>query len=150
LKSAANESLVTIKRRNGTKYLKIWDDQIKHLIETKKKSYNKWLTSKKLVHKLEYKRNTALAKREVRRRQRLSWDKFVTNLEHETYRTQPKVYKILKYISKDVKETACIQGSIDKNVYLQYYEKIWNRTNTNKLQLEHHSADHSDASITFN
>ena len=36
------------------------------------------------------KKNTALAKREVRRRQRLTWDKFVTNLEHETYRTQPK------------------------------------------------------------
>jgi hypothetical protein len=55
-------------------------------------------------------KNTALAKREVRRH-RLSWDKFVTNLEHETYRTQPKVYKILKHISKDVNETARIQGN---------------------------------------
>jgi len=61
--------------------------------------------------KLEYKRNTALAKREVRRRQRLSWDKFVTNLEHGTYRTQTKMYKILNQISKDVKETARIQGN---------------------------------------
>jgi len=39
LKSAANESLGTMKRRNRRKYLKIWDDQIKQLIETKKKSY---------------------------------------------------------------------------------------------------------------
>jgi hypothetical protein len=38
----------TIKRRNRGKYLKIWDDQIKQLIETKKKSCNKWLTSNKL------------------------------------------------------------------------------------------------------
>ena len=90
LKSAANESLGTIKRRNRRKCLKIWDDQIKQLIEIKKK----WLNSKKPEDKLEYKRNTALAKREVRRRQRLSWDKFVTNLEHETYRNQPKVYTI--------------------------------------------------------
>jgi hypothetical protein len=88
--------------------LKIWDDQIKQLIETKKTSYKKWLNSKKLEDKLEYKRNTALAKRQVRRRQRLSWEKFVTNLEH---RTQPKVYKILKLIGKDVKETARIQGN---------------------------------------
>jgi hypothetical protein len=29
LKSAANKSLGTIKRRNRRKYLKIWDDQIK-------------------------------------------------------------------------------------------------------------------------
>jgi len=39
LKSAANESLGTIKGRNRRKYLRIWDDQIKQLIETKKKSY---------------------------------------------------------------------------------------------------------------
>jgi len=39
LKSAANESLGTIKRQNRTKYLKIWDDHVKQLIETKKKSY---------------------------------------------------------------------------------------------------------------
>jgi len=39
LKSAANERLGTIKRRCRRKCLKIWDDQIKQLIETKKKSY---------------------------------------------------------------------------------------------------------------
>jgi len=136
LKSATNESLGTIKRRNKRKYLKIWDDQIKQLIKTKKKLYKKWLDSKKLEDKLEYKRNKALAKREVRRRQRLFWGKFVTNLEHETYRTQPKVYKILKQISKDVKETARIQGSIDEKIFLQYYEKLWNTTNINELPLE--------------
>jgi hypothetical protein len=53
---------------------------------------------------MEYKRNTAIAKREVRRRQKASWDKFDINLEHKTYKTQPKVYKILKQISKDRKE----------------------------------------------
>jgi uncharacterized protein YqgV (UPF0045/DUF77 family) len=39
IKSAANESLETTKKRNRRKYLKIWDDQIKQLIETKKTSY---------------------------------------------------------------------------------------------------------------
>jgi hypothetical protein len=34
---------------------------------------------------MEYKRNTTIAKREMRRRQRASWEKFVTHLEHETY-----------------------------------------------------------------
>jgi hypothetical protein len=72
------------------------------------------LNSKKLEDKLKYERNAALAKTEVRRRQRHSWDKFVTNLEHETYRTQPKVYNILKQISKDVTETARIQGNRQK------------------------------------
>jgi len=105
LKSAANESLGTIKWRNRRKNLKIWDDQIKQWIEAKKKSFKKWLNSKKLEDKLEYKRNTALAKIEVRRRQRLSCDKFVTNLEYDTYRTQQKLYKILKRICKGLKNS---------------------------------------------
>jgi hypothetical protein len=50
-------------------------------------------------------KNTALTKREMRRH-RASWDKFVTHLEQERYRTQPKVYKILKQISNDTKKTA--------------------------------------------
>ena len=150
LKSAANESFRTIRRQNTRRYLKIWEDQIKQLIETKKKLYKKWLNSKKLEDKMEYKRNMALAKREERRRRkRLSWDKFATNLEHNTYRTQPKVYKILQQISKDVKETACIQGNIDENTFLLYYGKLWNTTNINELQLEYNSADYSHASITF-
>jgi len=44
--------------------------------------------------------------------------------------------KILKQISKDVKETARIQGSIDEKIFLQYYEKIWNTANINQLPLE--------------
>jgi ribosomal 50S subunit-associated protein YjgA (DUF615 family) len=59
------------------------------------------------------------------------------------------VYKILKQISKDVKETARIQGSIDEKTFLQYYGKLWNTTNVNELQLEYNSADYSHASITL-
>jgi hypothetical protein len=41
LQSAANESTGTIKRRNRRKCLKIWDNQIKQLMETKKKFIQK-------------------------------------------------------------------------------------------------------------
>jgi len=58
------------------------------------------------------------------------------------------VYKILKQSSKDVKETARIEGNIEENVFLQYYEKLWNTTNINELQLEYNSADYSQASVT--
>jgi len=80
-------------------------------------------------------KNTALTKRE-RRRHRVSWDKFVTHLEHEINRIQTEVYKILKQISKDIKETAKIHGNVDENVFLQYHEKLWNKTNTNEIKLE--------------
>jgi len=59
------------------------------------------------------------------------------------------VYKILKQISKDVKETARIQGNKEKNVFLKYYEKLWNTTDINKLQLECNSADNLHAFITL-
>ena len=122
--------------------------QNKTINRNKEKIIQKCLNSKKLEDKLEYKRNTALAKREVRRRQRLSCDKFVTNLEYDTYRTQQKLYKILKRICKGLK-TAFIEGNIDKNVFLQYYEKLWNTKNINELQLEYNSSDYWHASITF-
>ena len=59
------------------------------------------------------------------------------------------MYKILKQISKDVKETTRIQGNIDENVFLKYYEKLWNTTNINELQLEHNSADYLHAFINL-
>jgi ketosteroid isomerase-like protein len=65
-----------------------------------------------------------------RGRQRISWDKFLTNLEHEIHRAQHKVHKIYKQISKDVKETARAQGNRDEKVMRQYYEELWNTTNT--------------------
>ena len=54
--------------------MKTCDDQIKQLVEVNKSSY------KNLENKIDYKGNTTLAKREVRRRHRASWDKFGTNL----------------------------------------------------------------------
>ena len=70
-------------------------------------------------------------------------------MEQETYRTQPKVYKVLKQISKDVKETARIQGSINEKIFLQYYEKLWNTTDINELPLEYNLADHLHDLITL-
>ena len=64
----------------------------------------KWLASMNLEVRIH--EETTLAKREVRRSHRVSWDKFITNLKHETYRIQPIVCKILKQISKYLQETA--------------------------------------------
>jgi hypothetical protein len=38
------------------KYLRIWDYQVKQLVENKKNLYKKWLSTKKLEDKIEYKR----------------------------------------------------------------------------------------------
>ena len=80
--------------------------------------YKKWLVSKKPEGKIEYKRYTAVPKREDRKRYRESWDKCVRNLEHKTSRTE--VYKILKEGRKDIKDTVKIHRNIDGNIFLQY------------------------------
>jgi hypothetical protein len=59
------------------------------------------------------------------------------------------VYKIIKKIGKDVKETARIEGNIDENVLLQYCEQLWNTTNINELQFGHNSTDYLRASVTL-
>ena len=59
------------------------------------------------------------------------------------------MYKILKQIGKDIKETARIQGNIEENVFLQYYEKLWTTTDINELQLEHNLTDYLYASVTL-
>ena len=82
------------------------------------------ISFKEARDKIDYKRKAALAKPEVRRRTRASWDKWFKHLEHETNRTQPKVYKILRQISKDIKETAKIHVYTEENIFLQYCEKL--------------------------
>jgi ribosomal protein L35AE/L33A len=67
--------------KTSRKYLKISDDQIKQLIDVKKTSCKQCVVTKKVEYKIEYKTNTALAKREVRRRHGASSDKYVTNLD---------------------------------------------------------------------
>ena len=75
------------------------------------------------------------------------WD---TNITTKTvYLPYQTHNKILEQTGKDVKETACIQGNIDENVFLQYYEKLWNTTNLHELQLEHNSTDYLHASVTL-
>lgn len=96
---------------------------------------------------MEYKRSKVLGKKEVRRRHRASWDKLFTDLEHKTCRTQREAYRILKHISKDIKETAKIHRNIDETVFLRYYEKLWNATNVNVPKLGWNLSNHIDAVI---
>jgi hypothetical protein len=93
-------------------------------------SYKNWLVSEKLEDKIEHLRNEAWVKRGVWRRHRTSWDKYVANLEHETYGGL-KVYTVLRQISNDIQETAKIHGNVHENVFLQYNEKSWKTTNLN-------------------
>jgi hypothetical protein len=78
----ARESLWRIRIQRRKKCLKIWDDEIKTLIEEKQKAYNRWLYLRTTEDYIENKRLSAKTKKEIRKRKRLSWEKFLTQLEH--------------------------------------------------------------------
>jgi hypothetical protein len=58
------------------------------------------------------------------------------------------VYKILKHISKDIKETVKIHENINENMFLQPYEKLRNTTNINLKKIEWNFYNHTDSLVT--
>jgi len=69
-KQAANEALGKRKRRRHKRRLILWNEDIKNLIENKKKVYLRYLTTRSETDKLEYKRLVAIVKRETRKLKR--------------------------------------------------------------------------------
>jgi hypothetical protein len=64
---------VTHKRR----YLKVWDNELKRVSADKKTAYRRWLNTKSVQDKINYKRLSSTAKRETRKRKRLSCEKLI-------------------------------------------------------------------------
>jgi hypothetical protein len=79
------------------------------LVENKQLFYEKGLHTENEENLIEYKKAAALAKREARRRKRNSCEKFVTNLEHDLYRTKLITHKIIKHLNKEIKEDTFLQ-----------------------------------------
>jgi len=66
LQQAANEALGKRKKRRQKRGLILWNEDIKNLIENKKKAYLRYLTTRLETDKLEYKMLVAILKRETR------------------------------------------------------------------------------------
>jgi len=62
LQQAANEVLGKRKKRRHKRRLILWNEDIKNLIENKKKAYLRYLTTRSETDKLEYKRLVAIVK----------------------------------------------------------------------------------------
>ena len=65
LKQVALESLGTKRKWQRKRGLQKWDDNIKNIIEDKRESYKKYLSTGKVEDKIEYHLKRAIAKREV-------------------------------------------------------------------------------------
>jgi len=65
LQQAANEALGKRKKRRHKRRLIVWNEDIKNLIEHKKKAYLRYLTTRSETDKLECKRLVAIVKKET-------------------------------------------------------------------------------------
>ena len=71
LQKTAEESLRKVKVLHKRRYLKIWDNEIKKVIEEKKIAYRRWWNIKSIPDKKNYKQLTVIANRETRKRKGL-------------------------------------------------------------------------------
>ena len=101
-----NEALGKRKKRRHKRHLILWDD-IKNLIENKKKAYLRYLTTHSETDKLEYKWSVAIVKRETRRIKRQCWEAFVSRIEHDLHGCQINAYKIIRNLNRIEKDNLC-------------------------------------------
>ena len=96
LQQAANEALGKRTKRRHKKRLILWNEDIKNLIENKKKAYLRYLTTSSETDKMEYKRLVAMVKRETRKIKRQCWETFVSRIEHDLHGRQINAKKLLE------------------------------------------------------
>ena len=114
------------------KGLRNWDDNIEKNIKDKREAYKKFLSSRKDVDKIEYNLKRAIAKWEVRKYHQKNWEKFVSFLENNITRPQPQIYKVLKILGSDIKDTKL--NLISPDAWLKHYQNLWgNKSSPLKL-----------------
>jgi len=78
LQKTAEESLGKTKVTHKRRCLKIWDNEIKEVIEEKKIAYRRQLNIRSIQDKTNYKQ---LSVKQVKKR--FSWEKFVSQMEYD-------------------------------------------------------------------
>jgi len=95
LQQAANEALGKRKKRRHKRRLILWNEDIKNLIESKKKAYLRYLTTRSEAEKLEYKSLVAIVKRETRKIKRQCWETILSRIEHDIHGRQINAHGII-------------------------------------------------------
>jgi len=120
---AANEALGKRKKRRHKRHLILWNEDIKNLIENKKKVYLWYLTIHSETDKIEYKRLVAIVKRETRKIKRQCWETFVARITQDLHGRQINAYKIIKNLSRTEKDNLQLNPIVE-HTWLDYHQKL--------------------------
>jgi hypothetical protein len=126
---AATESLGKRRRRYKNRGLSIWNDEIAQYIKEKKQAYLKYLNTRSDVDRADYKRKSAIVKRETLKINREHWRKYVADLEYDVYGHQDKAFKILKDLNKETNDNVRLNPikifvPTKKKTYFQYHQMM--------------------------
>jgi hypothetical protein len=72
------------------------------------------------VNRTEYKWKCAIAKREVRKLNRESWDNYISNIKYDIHGTQDTAYKVMKHLNTTERNTAFIHN-ITEDEWFSFY-----------------------------
>ena len=126
LRQAANEALGKGNKWRHKRHLILWNEDIKNLIEDKKKAYLRYSATRLETDIIEYKRWVEIVKRETRKIKRQWWETFVSRIEHDLHGWQITAYKIIKNVNRTGKDNLQF-NPITKNTWLEYYHKLWSK-----------------------
>ena len=106
LQQAANVAVGKRKKRRHKRRLILWNEDIKNLIDSKKKAYWRYLTTRSETDKLEYKRLVAFVKRETKKMKRQCWETFVPRIEHDLHGRHINAHNIIRNLN-ELKKVIC-------------------------------------------
>jgi len=123
LQQAANEALGKRKKRRHKRRLILWNEDIKNLIEKKKKAYLRHLTTLSETDKLEHKRLVVTVKRETRKIKRKCWETIVSRIERDLHGRPINAYKVIRNLNRTDKDNLRLNPIVE-HTWLDYYQKL--------------------------
>ena len=121
---AANEAIGVKKRFRKRKGLKIWTEEIEEAVAEKQKVYLKYLNSPSPTNAETYKEVRNRAKTIVRQAHRQSWERFISNIEHDVHGRQVMAYKIMKMLNGKEREEVSV-NPITVELWKKHYTQLW-------------------------
>ena len=95
------------------------------------------VSSKIIDNEIEYKHRTATAKTEFRKILGT-----LSHLESDIHKIKPNTFQLLKYLNKDIQESANINPGPGKETFSNYYKELWTNTSLQENYLNTENVDH--------
>ena len=135
IKKAANEVIGKKRKIRNRKGLRIWNSEIKEAIEEKRRAFKIYLQKKTETTFETYKEKRKIAKQLTRKAHEESWNRFISEVEHDMYGRQIIGYKLIKHINKPEKDTASL-NIINEQKWINHYRNLWYNKELNKIEID--------------